>query len=79
MKKIYLLLLLLPFIEMNAQVPTCGYNHAFIASGKKGVWPDSATNFVGGTVGVSYSQNVTVVVPNDTVTSLGTFHYNHID
>lgn len=66
MKKIYLLLLLLPFIELSAQVPTCGYDHAFIASGRKGVWPDSATNFVGGTVGAAYLQNVTIVVPKDT-------------
>jgi hypothetical protein len=78
MKKIYLLLLLLPFYQMNAQVPTCGYDHAWIATGKHGVWPDSATNFMSGQVGVAYSQNVTVSVPYDTVTSLGTFHYSKI-
>ncbi|HWY38265.1 MAG TPA: T9SS type A sorting domain-containing protein [Bacteroidia bacterium] len=79
MKKIYLLLFLLPFIEMNAQVPSCGYDHTFIASGKKGIWPDSAINFVSGTVGVPYSQNVTIVIPYDTVTSLGTYHYSHVN
>lgn len=26
-----------------------------------------------------YLQNVTVNIPNDTVTSLGTFHYSHVD
>jgi hypothetical protein len=79
MKKIYLLLLLLPFFEMKAQVPTCKYDHTFIASGRKGVWPDSATNFMGGTVGAPYLQNVTIVVPLDTVTGLGTFTYSHIN
>lgn len=79
MKKIYLLLLLLPFFEMSAQVPSCGYDHAWISTGKHGIWPDSATNFVSGQVGVPYTQNITISVPYDTVTSLGTFHYAHID
>jgi len=79
MKKIYLLLLLLPFFEIKAQVPTCSIDPVFVASGRKGVWPDSATNFVSGTVGTPYSQNITIAVPYDTVTSFGTYHFNHID
>ncbi len=68
---------------MDAQVPVCGYDHTFIASGRKGVWPDSATNFVGGTVGAPYLQNVTIVVPKDTnATIFGstqTFTFKEID
>ena len=79
MKKIYLLLLLLPFFNLKAQVPTCTLDPVFINSGKEGIWPDSATNFVNGMVGQAYLQNVTVVIPYDTVTSLGTFHYSHVD
>ena len=64
---------------MNAQTPSCGYDHAWIATGKHGIWPDSAQNFVSGQVGVPYTQNITISVPYDTVTSLGTFHFAHID
>ena len=70
MKKIYLLLLLLPFFKMNAQVPVCGYDSTFLASSKNGIWPDSATNFVSGMVGVPYLQNVTVKVPADTTATV---------
>ncbi|MGZ3861597.1 MAG: T9SS type A sorting domain-containing protein [Bacteroidia bacterium] len=66
MKKIYLLLFLLPFLTATAQVPTCGFDYTWLALGKKGIWPDSATNFVSGTVGTPYTQNVTIVVPKDT-------------
>lgn len=68
MKKIYLLLFLLPFlaIETKAQVPTCTFDYTWLALGKAGIWPDSATNFVSGTVGVPYTQNITIVVPKDT-------------
>jgi len=79
MKKLYVLLFLLPLFSLQAQVPTCGYDHTFIASGRKGVWPDSATNFVGGTVGTPYSQNITIVVPYDTVSGGTTLHFSHID
>ncbi len=70
MKKIYslLLLLLVAFgFNSNAQsVPTCSLDPGFVASNKVGIWPDSATNFVQGTVGVPYVQNITVKVPKDT-------------
>jgi len=81
MKKVYLLLLLLPLFSLKAQtVPTCSLDPTFIASGKSGIWPDSATNFVSGTIGVPYAQNATVVIPLDTtVPVFGTVHYSHID
>lgn len=47
--------------------PTCSLNPTFIASSKVGVYPDSVTNFVSGTVGVPYVQNITVKVPRDTI------------
>jgi hypothetical protein len=83
MKKIFTLLLLIPFLGVLAQ-PTCGYDHNFIVTHPRGgVWPDSAVNFVSGTVGVPYTQNITVVVPKDTnATIFGntqTFHFTHID
>lgn len=53
---------------MQAQTaPTCSLDPVFIASNKVGVWPDSATNFISGTVGQPYIQNITVKVPKDTV------------
>lgn len=47
--------------------PTCTLDPVFIASPKYGIWPDSATNFVSGQVGVAYAQNITIKVPLDTV------------
>lgn len=76
MKKIYLLLLLLPLFSLKAQTPTCTVDASFTS---EGISPDSAVNFVSGTIGMPYLQNVTVNIPNDTVTSLGTFHYSHVD
>ena len=70
MKKIYLAFLSLCFASatINAQtVPTCSLDPVFIASPKVGVWPDSATNFISGTVGQPYIQNITVKVPKDTL------------
>jgi len=81
MKKIYILLFLaLPFLNASAQ---CTFDYTWLALGKDGVWPDSATNFVSGTVGAAYSQNITVKVPYDTTTTIfgntSTFHFDHID
>lgn len=69
MKKIYLsLLAVVASLTMISQtVPTCSLDAAFIVGNKVGVWPDSATNFSSGTVGVPYVQNLTVKVPKDTV------------
>ncbi len=77
MKKIYFSLLsLLTTVTLFAQVPTCSLNTTFIASNKVGVWPDSVTNFVSGTVGQPYVQNLTVKVPKDTVASGVRFCFN---
>lgn len=83
MKKIYILLFLaLPFLNLNAQ-QLCAFDYTWLALGKDGVYPDSATNFVSGTVGQPYIQNVTVKVPYDTVATIfgntSTFHFDHID
>lgn len=69
MKKIYLsLILFLAFTGIAfSQIPTCSLNTVFIASTKIGIYPDSATNFVSGMVGVPYLQNITVKIPKDTV------------
>jgi hypothetical protein len=81
MKKIYFFLLLaLPFLNASAQ---CTFDYAWLALGKNGVWPDSATNFVSGTVGQPYTQNITVKVPYDTTAvifgSSQNVHFDHID
>jgi hypothetical protein len=78
MKKIYLsLVLIIAFgFNSNAQVPTCSLDPVFVASTKVGIWPDSATNFISGTVGVPYVQNITVKVPRDTVSSSIKFCFN---
>ena len=69
MKKIYLTIIAVSATLASAfaqTVPTCSLNPTFISSNKVGVYPDSATNFVSGTVGVPYVQNLTVKVPKDT-------------
>lgn len=64
MKKIYLIILILLCFNINAQVPsTCSISPLL---NKAGIWPDSATNFVSGTVGVPYFQNITIKVSSDT-------------
>ncbi len=84
MKKIYLLLIfLLGNIYLQAQIPACQYDYNWLALGKTGVWPDSAANFVSGTVGVPYTQNVTIRVPDDTTASIfgppQTLHFDRIE
>jgi len=80
MKKIYSLLLILMFgSSVFAQVPTCSMNPTYLAIPKAGVFPDSVTNFVSGTVGVPYRQDITVKVPDDT-TALGiTFCFSRFE
>jgi hypothetical protein len=78
MKKIYFTIITLTITVSSilAQVPTCSLNPTFIASNKIGVWPDSATNFISGTVGIPYEQNLTVKVPKDTTSSGFKFCFN---
>jgi len=83
MKKIYLLFSLL-FVtaasNVFAQVPTCNYDMAFLATGRAGIYPDSATNFISGNVGTPYLQNLTVKVPYDTnTTQLGVVTFKTVD
>ena len=70
--------MLLPLFSLKAQtVPTCSIDPTFHS---EGIWPDSALNFMSGTVGQPYLQNVTVVIPLDTtpVQTIGTCTYAHI-
>ena len=78
MKKIYLSLsLIIAFVfSGQAQVPTCSLNPVFVASNSVGISPDSATNFISGTVGVPYVQNITVKVPLDTISASIKFCFN---
>lgn len=80
MKKIYSFLLIL-FVgsKLFAQVPTCSMNPTYLAVPKAGVFPDSVTNFISGTVGEPYRQDITVKVPDDT-TALGiTFCFSRFE
>ncbi len=47
--------------------PTCTLDPVFVASPQYGIWPDSATNFSSGQVGMAYAQNITIKIPLDTV------------
>ncbi len=64
---------------MAQAATTCSNDPAFVATGHAGIWPDSATNFIQGTVGLPYSQNITVRVPKDTVQSSITICFNRIE
>jgi len=82
MKKIYLTIftILASIASVCAQtVPTCSLDPIFIASNEVGVWPDSATNFISGTVGVPYVQNITIKVPKDTTSSGITLCFNRFE
>ncbi len=82
MKKIYLTIITIAAAVSSVfaqTVPTCSLDASFLASNKIGVWPDSATNFVSGTVGQPYVQNITVKVPKDTVQSNIRFCFNRFE
>jgi hypothetical protein len=79
MKKLYAFIFSALTISGIAQVASCSVNPVFVASNKTGIWPDSATNFVAGTVNSNYLQNITVKVPKDTVTGFGTFCFNRVE
>lgn len=61
---------LFPVFSKAQSAPTCSLDPAFIHSGNEGIWPDSAINFISGTVGQPYQQNVTVVIRRDTTVPL---------
>ncbi|HRH11745.1 MAG TPA: T9SS type A sorting domain-containing protein [Bacteroidia bacterium] len=80
MKRLFTLLFLLSaFDSYFAQISTCTLDPVFVASNKKGIWPDSVTNFISGTVGVPYFQNLTIKVPKDTVVNPLTMCFNRIE
>jgi hypothetical protein len=82
MKIIYSAILVLAFLSSSlsglAQA-TCSLNPVFVASNKKGIFPDSATNFIQGTVGLPYAQNITVKVPKDTLALAQTFCFTRVE
>lgn len=80
MKRIFTFFLAIYSLFAMAQAPTtCSVDPAFVAMNKAGIWPDSATNFVQGTVDLPYGQNVTVRVPHDTVQSSITICFNRVE
>jgi hypothetical protein len=85
MKKVYLFLFvfILNVSTIFAQTPSCQYDYNWLALGKDGIYPDSATNFVSGAVGVPYLQHVTIKVPFDTTAvifgQLQTVRFSRID
>lgn len=80
MKKIFTLALIFNVVAAFSQAPTtCSLDPGFIASNKSGIWPDSAMNFVSGTVGSPYGQNITVKVPKDTVSGGVTICFNRVE
>ncbi|MBC7864724.1 MAG: T9SS type A sorting domain-containing protein [Bacteroidia bacterium] len=65
MKKSYIFIFILVlFVGFNAKAQTCTPDPAHALT--PGIFPDSATNFLPGTVNVPYVQNITVTVPVDT-------------
>lgn len=80
MKKIFTLFILLSTaLTTQSQVASCTLDPTFVASNKKGIWPDSVTNFISGTVGIPYLQNLTIKVPKDTVVNPLTMCFNRIE
>ena len=77
MKKIYLLFFTIATLSLNLKAQTCYIDHT---EHHIGIWPDSATNFASGTVGIPYNQNVTIRVPYDTtgIPVLGTCTYKKL-
>ncbi|MBA3665669.1 MAG: T9SS type A sorting domain-containing protein [Bacteroidetes bacterium] len=80
MKKLFTLFISFSSLFSLAQAPTsCSLDPIFVSSNKTGIWPDSATNFINGTVGMPYGQNITVKVPKDTVTGNTTICFNRVE
>lgn len=69
MKKIYVSIAacLTTCTTLFAQAPACVATYS--NAGNSGVYPTQATNFVTGTVGVEYRQDLTAIVPDDTLSS----------
>jgi hypothetical protein len=79
-KLLIICLFLLSIAQVSeAQILYCTPDASFLASGRDGIWPDSATNFNSGIVNVPYVQDITVKVPYDTNSAFGTLIYQHVD
>lgn len=66
MKQFYAAFFILSvFLSLNSNAQTCTPDPTYTAT--PGVHPDSAANFSSGVVNTPYNQNITVVVPQDTV------------
>lgn len=80
MKKIFTLIASLITVLVTAQAPTsCSLDPVFVSSNKVGIWPDSTNNFVSGTEGLAYGQNITVKVPKDTMQGPFKFCFNRVE
>lgn len=80
MKKIVTLIACLIALLGSAQAPTsCSLDPTFMSVNKSGIWPDSATNFISGTVNSPYGQNITVKVPKDTTQGGVKFCFNRVE
>ncbi|MBS1653140.1 MAG: T9SS type A sorting domain-containing protein [Bacteroidetes bacterium] len=65
------------FLSLNlVSQTTCSINPTF---NKAGIFPDSATNFLSGTVGVPYFQNITVKIGKDTSAGPLTFCFTRFE
>ena len=65
MRKLYLVIVsVVASLAFNLNAQTCTVDPTVLNDA--GIHPDSATNFISGTVGIAYLQNITVVVPQDT-------------
>lgn len=80
MIKIFTFFLVIISFSAIAQAPTtCSIDPVFLAMNKSGIWPDSATNFIQGTVGSPYGQNITIRVPKDTMQGILKFCFNRVE
>ncbi|MDO9001455.1 MAG: T9SS type A sorting domain-containing protein [Bacteroidota bacterium] len=80
MNKFFTFVLALATFNVFAQAPTtCSIDPVFLAMNNAGIWPDSATNFIQGTVGQPYGQNITVRVPKDTTQNSIVICFNRVE
>lgn len=80
MKKIFTFIISFCSVVSYSQAPTtCSLDPVFVGSNKTGIWPDSATNFVSGTVNSAYGQNITVKVPKDTTQNGFKICFNRVE
>jgi hypothetical protein len=80
MKKLFTLFACFTVLFASAQAPTtCSLDPTFMSLNKNGIWPDSTTNFISGTVNSPYGQNITVKVPKDTTQGSVKICFNRVE